>query len=197
MYVASPSWVQERSTTIRTMRETAYRGRSTASIPFFRRETAADRIRFRMAGSAGRKRNAAAAAGTTRADAAGRPREETRKIAAGAPMANPRFPPTENRDIPVARRSEAMHAVALNPSGWNAAVPSPVNMTNATSHQKVGEWGTSATPIPVTAHPSGIRNGNGLRSVTYPKRGWITEEVRWAAISSVPVTAYERAKRSF
>src|SRR5512139_4331222 len=118
-----------------------------------------------MAGRAGRNRSAAMAVGRRRADAPGSPYLETRKIAAGEPMANPRFPPTEKKDIPVARRSDAMQAVALNPSGWNAAVPSPVNMTNATSPANDGENGTRAIPAPEIAHPSGSRIGKGLRSV--------------------------------
>ena len=81
-------------------------------------------------------------------------------------MANPRFPPTEKNDIPVARRSDAMQAVALNPSGWNAAVPSPLIMTNATSQPNDGESGISAIPTPESAHPSGSRIGKGRRSVT-------------------------------
>ena len=81
-------------------------------------------------------------------------------------MAKPRFPPTEKKDIPVARFSDAMQAVALNPSGWNAAVPSPVNMTNATSQPNDGESETSAMPTPEIAHPSGSRSGKGRRSVT-------------------------------
>ena len=81
------------------------------------------------------------------------------------PKAIPRFPPTENMDIPVARFTDAMQAVALNPSGWKAAVPSPVNMTNATSHANPGEKGTSAIPTPEIRHPRNSRAGKGLRSV--------------------------------
>jgi hypothetical protein len=81
-----------------------------------------------------------------------------------------------------------MQAVALNPSGWKAAVPSPVNITKAISHPKLGENGTRAMPMPEIRHPAARRTGNGFRSVRYPNSGWITEEVRWAARRSVPVT---------
>src|SRR5450759_1841028 len=97
-----------------------------------------------MAGRAGRRRSGEAAVGRKRRGATGSPYLETRKIAAGDPMANPRFPPTEKKDIPVARRSDAMQAVALNPSGWNAAVPTPANMTIATSQPNDGETGINA-----------------------------------------------------
>ena len=188
MKVASPSCVQERKTTMRTMSETAATGRSTRSPKAAGGRAAASAIRRRISGSAGRKSAAAAAAGRSSQEAPCSPWRETRKMAAGAPMANPRFPPTEKSDIPVARLTEAMQAVALNPSGWKAAVPSPVNITKATSHAKPGENGTSAMPIPDTRHPRDKRTGNGFRSVAYPNSGWITEEVRWAASSSVPVT---------
>jgi len=93
------------------------------------------------------------------------PCRETSQIAAGPPSAIPMFPPREKRDIPVARFSETMQAVALNPSGWYAAVPSPMNTTKASSHGMEGEKGTSASPAPETSSPSGRRSGSGRRSV--------------------------------
>jgi hypothetical protein len=189
MYVASPSCVQERRTTIRTMIDTVKNGRSEPSETRARRTVVTEWIFSRIAGIARMHRSAATTAGTSSADAPCRPQRETSRIATGPPMPNPRFPPTEKKDIPVARRSEVMHAVALNPSGWNAAVPRPVNMTKVTSHPTDGANGTSAIPIPEIPNPMGRRNGNGLRSVKYPKRGWITEEVMCVAISSIPAPA--------
>src|SRR5512145_2328841 len=166
MYVARPSWVHDRKTTIRTMRETAYRGRPGPFAAAAAGRAAAASIRSRMRGRAGRNSPAARAAGTRNTAAAGRPYRDTRKIAAGAPTAKPRLPPTEKSDIPVARLSATTQAVDLNPSGWKAAVPRPVNMTAATTHRKPGANGSSAIPTPETRQPRGRRTGNGRRSVT-------------------------------
>jgi hypothetical protein len=59
----------------------------------------------------------------------------------------------------------------------------------AMSHGKLGECGSRAMPMPEIRHPSESSTGKGLRSVTYPNSGWMTEEVRCAASRMVPVAA--------
>ena len=43
------------------------------------------------------------------------------------------LPPTENTDMPLARWSPLAYAANFDPSGWNAAVPSPLTTTHRTT----------------------------------------------------------------
>ncbi len=64
--------------------------------------------------------------GTATATVPGRSNRVTSQAAITGPMANPRFPPAEKRDIPSPRLLPEASATDMDATGWKAAVPTPV-----------------------------------------------------------------------
>ena len=64
--------------------------------------------------------------GTATATVPDRSNPATSQAAKTGPMAKPRFPPAEKRDIPSPRLVPEASATDMDATGWNAAVPTPV-----------------------------------------------------------------------
>ena len=85
------------------------------------------------------------------------------------------LPPTENTDMPLARWSPLAYAANFDPSGWKAAVPSPLTTTHRTTSPYAGAAAASAMPTPATATPVESSQSAPRRSDQSPNSGWITE----------------------
>ena len=112
------------------------------------------------------------------------------------PSAKPTLPPIENAAIPLARRRPLAYAANFEPSGWNAATPSPETTTRHTTRPYEGASAASAIPIPATAAPAGASQSAPRRSEKSPKSGWITDDDAADASISSAVRVYESPKRS-
>ena len=106
------------------------------------------------------------------------------------------MPPIENADIPLARRRPLTYAANFDPSGWNAAIPSPETTASATTSQYEGASAASAIPTPATTTPAGASQSAPRRSEKSPNSGCTTDEAAVDASIRPATSVYESEKRS-
>src|SRR5919199_4580801 len=106
------------------------------------------------------------------------------------------LPPIENHDIPVARLRPLAYAANFDPSGWNAATPTPDRSTQRTTSQYDGDAAASAIPTPASATPPGISHIAPRRSDHSPNSGWISDDDACDASTTTPTSVYERENLS-
>src|SRR5699024_11508637 len=97
-------------------------------------------------------------------------------VATSEPIAKPAFPPRAKMLIALLELPAACRA-AREPSGWNAAIPSPESAisTHVRAYDDVNP--AAAIPPAAAAIPAMIIHRRGRRSPITPNTGWAMEEI--------------------
>src|SRR5699024_4101416 len=111
-------------------------------------------------------------------------------VATSEQSAKQAFPPRAKMLIALLELPAACRA-AREPSGWNAAIPSPERAMS--THVRAYDDATPdpAIPPPAAAIPGMIIHRSGRRSPITPNTGWAMEEMSVAARVSPARAAYE------